>query len=95
MNLLQRTGTVAGIAVPVLAAVWWAGTGYMEFNDRLAALERDISDVRQFRVRYEREQAKDDLVNTQVEKLAEQIDWLRFHHHTVPNSGDTGIAHVD
>ena len=91
MTPLQTAGAVAGIAVPVLAAVWWAGSGYMEFNDRLAALERATAEIHELRDRYEREQAKDDLVNDQVEKLAEHVDWLRFHHHDEIG----GRGHVD
>ena len=81
MTPLEKAGALAGLALPVLAAAWWAGAGYVEFNDRLAALEDGAADAQAFRLRYEREQTKDALVNDRVEKLAQHVDWLRHHHH--------------
>ena len=95
MTNLEKSSYVVALALPLLAAAWWAGSGYVEFNDRLAALEHELEDLRDLRARYEREQARDSLVNDQVDTLEAHIDWLRFHHHTVPQGGDTGRAHVD
>ena len=93
---------MAGLALPVLAGAWFAGSGYVEFNDRLAALERfqaettqSLADGRQraqeFARQYEREQAEDRLVNQQVQELAKEVGWLSFHHHDEIG----GRGHVD
>ena len=91
MSPLEKVGIVVGIVAPALAMAWWAGAGYIEFNDRLEALERDAFLDEEFRRRYEREQAKDMLVNEQVKSMAEDVEWLKFHHHDEHG----GRAHVD
>ena len=95
MTNLEKSSYVVALALPLLAAAWWAGSGYVEFNDRLAALEHELEDLHDLRARYEREQATDSLVNEKVATLEAHVDWLRFHHHAVPGGGDTGRAHVD
>ena len=95
MTNLEKSSYVVALALPLLAAAWWAGSGYVEFNDRLAALERELEDLAALRDRYEREQAKNDLINDQVEKMEAELDMLRWHHHAVPGGGDTGRGHVD
>lgn len=103
MTNLERTGIVVGLALPLLAAAWWAGSGYVEVSDRLQALETAVSRIEserdQARVRlqefsrqYERAQAENVLVNQQVHNLATDVEWLKFHHHH--ESGE-GRAHVD
>ena len=95
MTNLERAGAIAGIALPLLAGAWWAGSGYVEFADRLTALEQQAEELHEFRDRYEREQVRDSLVNEQVSNLTDEVDWLRWHHHSVPQGGDTGRAHID
>ena len=91
MTNLEKIGAVAGIALPLLAGAWWAGAGYIEFSDRLAALEREADDARRFREEYGRQQVKDGLVNEQVKDLAGEVEWLKFHHHDEIG----GRGHVD
>ena len=93
MNLnVHKVSVIVGLLIPLLGATWWAGSGYVEFNDRLALLERDVADLRELRARYEREQAKDALVNEQVNKILEDIEWLKYHHH---HQNGEGRPHVD
>ena len=103
MTNLERTGILVGLAVPLLAAAWWAGSGYVEVSDRLAALEtatleltaaRDAArdKAQSFAREYERAQAENVLINQQVHKLAEEVEWLKFHHH---HDNGEGRAHVD
>ena len=90
MTNLEKAGAVVGLALPLLGAAYFAGSGYVEFNDRLAVLERDVGELRELRARYEREQAKDALVNDQVQKLSDDMRWMLYHHH----HGEGG-PHVD
>ena len=120
---LHRLAAVAGIALPIMAATWWAGSSYVEFADRLSAVEQGNKELQTFRQRYERDQAVDsiinekvnkldkefhdfkeryereqanaDLISANVTKLSNEVDWLRWHHHFVPQGGDTGRAHID
>ena len=92
MTSLEKAAAIAGLALPLLAAAWWAGSGYVEFNDRLSALERDVNEFSGLRARYEREQAANILVNDQVKALAADVEWLKFHHH---HEGGEGRPHVD
>ena len=98
MTGLEKIGAAFAVVLPVLGGVWWAGSGYMEFNDRLAKLEEDTTaieeDIAALEHRWfqaEREQAQDALVNDQVRSLETDVEWLKFHHHDAPG----GRAHVD
>ena len=96
MAPLEKAAAVAAIVLPLLVGAWWAGSGYVEFNDRLSALERELIHLHELRDRYEREQTKNALVNEQVDDLEKHVDWLRWHHHEIPGGGgDTGRGHVD
>ena len=95
MTNLEKAGVIAGIALPMLAGAWWAGSGYIEFSDRLTALEQQTADFHALELRYEREQTENRLVNERVESLAGHVEELLYHHHSVPQGGDTGRAHVD
>ena len=91
MAPLEKAAAFAGLALPLLAAAWFTGSAYVEFSDRLAALEAAVGDGTEFRQRYEREQVKDSLVNEQVSRLAVDVEWLKFHHH----DRHGGRAHTD
>ena len=95
MTNLEKSSYVVALALPLLAGAWWAGSGYVEFADRLSAIEHELEDLHDLRARYEREQAKNDLINEHVEKMEAELDMLRWHHHAVPGGGDTGRGHVD
>lgn len=103
MAPLEKTGIVVGIALPLLAAAWWAGSGYVEFSDRLKSLEQHAqrmdaladaarSRSQEFTRLYERQQAEDRLVNEQVRQLVKEIEWLKYHHH---HEEGEGRPHVD
>ena len=95
MNQIQKIIAAVGVMIPILGAVWWAGSGYMEFNDRLASLEREASGFHDLQLRYEGEQTENRIINERVEKLDKNVEMLLYHHHSVPQGGDTGRAHVD
>ena len=91
MNPLEKAAAIIGIALPLVAGAWWAGAGYIEFNDRLDALEAAHEEDRGFRARYEREQAQDSLVNSHVTEILKELEWLKYHHHDEIG----GRGHVD
>ena len=91
MDLFKRLSIFFGIMIPLLAGAYWAGSGYVEFRDRLDLLERDVSDLRELRVKYNREQTRDEFVNEQVARLIEDVEWLKYHHH----DSFGGIGHTD
>ena len=120
---IHRLASIAGIGLPLLAGAFFVGSAYVEFNDRVGALEADNKELQvfkqryekdqaidsivndkvnkidkefhDFKERYEREQANSDLVSANVARLDNEVDWLRWHHHAVPQGGDTGRAHID
>ena len=95
MTNLEKTGALAGLVLPLLVGAWWAAAGYVEVSDRLEALEEDMRTMEALRDTYTREQARDSIVNEQVADLSEQVEWMRYHHHSIPDGEDTGRAHVD
>ena len=76
------------VIVPVVVAIWVAAAAVTEMaaiEDRLADLERTMATL-------EETQVEDRLVNGRVDKLAEHVDWLRYHHH---HEDGEGHPHID
>lgn len=79
MGKLERIATITGLAIPLVALAWYAGTAYDKLEAALAHIETLEAQIQELRIA----QAEDRLVNERVDRLAEQIDDLRFHHHDV------------
>ncbi len=91
MGPLERAGIIAGLIIPLLAAAWWAGSGYVEVSDRLTALEDATESLKASVADLAARQIKDGLVNEKVTVLEGHVDWLRYHHHDRIG----GKGHVD
>jgi len=92
LSKLETIGISVGIAIPALLIAWWAGSGYVEFKDRLEILEKHAQMHEDFISRYEKSQAKDNLVNERVVEIDKDVEWLKYHHH---HQNGEGRPHVD
>ena len=91
LRTIEYVAGVMAIAVPVCVVIWVGARTIDRLDDGLNRIDRLETRVSEMAA----EQVEDDLVNEAVASLQESVKWLTFHHHSVPQGGDTGRAHVD
>ena len=91
LTTVEYIAAIMAVVVPLCGVIWLGVRTIDRLDDGLARLDKLETQVH----RMVEEQVKDDLVNRDVDELQASVDWLRFHHHTVHEGGDTGRAHVD
>lgn len=78
----EKIGIILGIAIPSLAGLIWYGalvvSDVNELEKKAATFEARIHAIEQEQAQMK---AAGEAVNKQVEIMAEEVEWLQYHHH--------------
>lgn len=78
---------VAAASVPAMGVLWTAA----QTIDTVTRLERDVANLSERVLEYERQQGRDEAVNERVKLLEGKVEYLELHHHDEHG----GLGHVD